>query len=70
MHGFARSGSTIVAKQIRDAVGGQDCWVGRTVAAEAQTLANIDRGEVAECDGYGGGGFATAARVSDKCGRA
>ena len=41
VHGFARSGSTIVAKQLRDAVGGQDCWVGRTVAAEAQLAQDV-----------------------------
>ena len=41
VHGFARSGSTIVAKQLRDAVGGQDCWVGRTIAAEAQLAQDV-----------------------------
>ena len=37
-----------------------------TTSSEASSVG----GAVAECDGYGGGGFATAARVSDMCGRA
>ena len=41
VHGFARSGTTLIGKQLRDAAGGAACWVGRTLSAEAQGAQDV-----------------------------